>query len=288
MRLTPDQAIDRDASRHRGLITRSDALASGLTARQIQRRLAIGRWILVTPGLYRVASVPVTWQQRALAVCLVGPSGTVVSHLTAAAVHGLGAAPRKPHVIAPRQCSGRRGLAVVHRIDLDTRDRLIVDGIPCTGVARTLIDCAGLVRPFRLTDLVDDAFCAGLSHPTAVQAMIERLGGGSARKHVPTLLGTVEAWTPEVRPGSRAEVRLLRQIREWSLPEPQSQIELRDAGGAFIGRIELGWPSHQVGLEYDSDRHHNPRHWARDEDRHPLHGHGLEALPSRQARPARR
>src|SRR6266508_4017047 len=96
MLMTPDQRADRAAARQYSLITRWQALACGLSARQINRRVACGRWIAVAPGVYRVPSAPVTWQQRALAACLAGPPGTVASHLTAAAIHELADAPATP------------------------------------------------------------------------------------------------------------------------------------------------------------------------------------------------
>ncbi len=270
--LTPDQRADRLASRQYGLITRDQALRAGLSPRQIEWRLASGRWVLVARGLYRVAAVPVSWQQRALAPCLVGPAGTVVSNLTAAAVHDLTHAPARPHVTVPSRANGRSHLAVVHRVDLGPRDRLQVAGVPCTSVARTLLDCAGIVGPARLADLVDAAFCAALSHTRAVAEAIDRAGPGPGRRHVDSLRLAIEIWTPGITPGSPAEMRLLRQIRDWGFEPPKPQVAVFDDAGGFIGRVDLAWPRRRVGLEYDSDEHHNPRHWERDEGRHPRYG----------------
>jgi hypothetical protein len=83
------------------------------------------------------------------------------------------------------------------------------------------------------------------------------------------LLAVLDVWTPGITPGSPAEMRLLRQIADWGFPVPEAQIELRDSDGRLIGRIDLGWRETRLGLEYDADRTHNPRHWERDEARHP-------------------
>ncbi|MGH9118711.1 MAG: type IV toxin-antitoxin system AbiEi family antitoxin domain-containing protein [Acidimicrobiales bacterium] len=267
--LTPDQRADRLAAGQYGLITRTQARRAGLSARQIEWRLASGRWVLVGLGLYRVASVPVGWQQRALAPCLLGPPGTVVSNLTAAAVHDLTTPPARPHITMRRGTSGRSRIAIVHRVDLSPRDRLRVAGIPCTGVARTLLDCAGTVKSGGLAHLVDAAFCAGLSHPRAVADAIDRANVGRGRRRVEALRHAISVWSPGIEPGSPAEMRLLRQIRDWGFEPPQRQVEVFDDAGCPIGRVDLGWPVRRVGLEYDSDEHHNPRHWARDEGRHP-------------------
>jgi hypothetical protein len=68
-------------------------------------------------------------------------------------------------------------------------------------------------------------------------------------------------------------MRLLRIIVEAGLETPERQIEVYDADGAYIGCIDLGWRNRRGvrrfglrhSLEYDSDRFHNPRAWARDE-----------------------
>jgi hypothetical protein len=167
----------------------------------------------------------------------------------------------------PRQARAPAGQAIVHRGDLDPRDRLIVAGVPCTGVARTLLDCAGIVGHRRLCDLVDTAFCEQLSHNLAVAAAIERAQDGRGRRGVAALRLATRAWSQGIESGSPAEMRLLRLIASWGIEPATPQIELREPSGVLIGRIDLGWPARHVGLEYDSDRYHNPRHWSRDEAR---------------------
>jgi hypothetical protein len=264
---TPDALIDRFAALHHGLIPRTEARRCGLTPRQIEHRLATGRWLVVCRGLYRSASARPTWQQQALAACLAGPPLTVASHLTAAGLAALGRPSSEPNVTLPRGASGRRVPGRVHHSSLATADRTVLAGIPVTSPSRTLLDCASVVGVRRLCDMVDTAFCAGLSHPAQVQAAIARAGPGHGRTGVERLRAAIDAWTAEIRPGSPAEMRLLRKIVEAGLEPPERQIEIYDEGGGFIGRIDMGWPHLRSGLEYDSDRFHNPRHWQRDESR---------------------
>ena len=99
----------------------------------IQHRLATGRWVLVARGVYRLAGVPVTWKQRALAV-LWGVSGF---------------RPGPLEITVPAGRSGRNALAKVHR---STTDGVRVDGV-AEGVAemrvvRALL-AAGLPAPAR-------------------------------------------------------------------------------------------------------------------------------------------
>jgi hypothetical protein len=267
MQWTPDQLVDRYAARHHGIVTHAEAVRCGLTHRQIRHRLHLRRWIAITRAVYRVTSVPVTWRQVITAAVLAGPPGTVASHLTAAALHGLTDPPATPHVTLPPNASGRLAIARVHWSPLSPADRLTVDGIPTTAVARTLIDCGSIVGVYRLCDLVDTAFCSGVSHPVTIPAAIDRSQHGRGKPGVAALRAAIAAWTPGILPGSPAEMRLLRTLVDSGLDPPERQIEILDAEGRLLGRIDMGWRDLRAGLEYDSDRHHNPRHWAVDESR---------------------
>ena len=261
------ERADATAAEQNGVISRPQAIRCGLTARQIEWRVASGRWRMVVPGIYRNAGAPQTWHQRVQAAVLAGPPGTVASCVTAAALHGLLPIGGTPHVIVPRSSSGRSRLALVHRIDLSSRDRLMVGGIPRTTIARTLLDCAGVVSFDALATSSTRRSARARATGTVVLESIERAQAGGGRKGVAALRRAVEAWTPGITPGSPAEMRLLRLIKEHGLPEPERQVVIRDADGRAVGRIDLGWRHQRVGFEYDSDRHHNPRHWTRDEAR---------------------
>jgi hypothetical protein len=266
-RPSPDARADACAAAQSGVVTRPQAIAAGLTARQVQSRLESGRWITIVPGVYRSAGAPVDWRQRVWAAVLAGPTGTVASHASAAALHGLLPPRGRPHVIVPTTASGRSGIAVVHRIDLHPRDRVLVSGIPRTTVTRALVDCAGVVDFDALCALVDTAFCEGASHRRVVLAAIDRAQAGGGKKGVVALRRALEAWTPGIVAGSPAEMRLLRRIAEHGIEPPERQVEVYDTDDRLVGRLDLGWPHRRVGIEYDSDLHHNPRHWVRDEAR---------------------
>src|SRR4051812_45731416 len=103
-----DQLLDQIASKQHGLVTRRQAQEIGLTRRQIERRLGLGRLIVVQRGVFRVAGAPVTWRQQALAGCRAAPDGAVASMETAAALAGLApTAPTPPHVTVPYGASNR-------------------------------------------------------------------------------------------------------------------------------------------------------------------------------------
>src|SRR5438132_5555451 len=59
--------------RHHGLVSRSDALAAGLSYRQIRYRVATGLWIPVSPCVYRHAARPVRFELARFAAGQPGP-----------------------------------------------------------------------------------------------------------------------------------------------------------------------------------------------------------------------
>lgn len=155
-----DSAAARLFARQHGLLLRSQALAVGTDA-MIETRLVSGRWVLVTRGLYRLAGVPVTWKQRALAACLVVGPGAVVSHRSAAVLWGLsGFRPGTVEITVPEGRSVRSSLARVHR-SADVSG-VIRDGIPVTRPARTVADLAVAAGGAVLEEAVDDVLCRRL------------------------------------------------------------------------------------------------------------------------------
>ena len=115
----PDEMVGTKASRQWGAFTGAQAREAGLSHRQIDYRVRVKRWRREARDVFVLTGSQKTWQQRAMTACLAGPAGTVVSHLTAAAVYRLGKAPEEPHVTIPRKANGERLRgAVVRRADL--------------------------------------------------------------------------------------------------------------------------------------------------------------------------
>ena len=137
-----DAAVARLAARQHGLLTRSQVSTCGVTDRMIHERVASARWVPVARGVYRLAGVPVTWNQRALAACLLAGPGAVVSHRSAAVVWGVsGFRPGRVEITVPPGASARSTLARVHRSVVTGVRR---DGVPVTQPARTIVDLAGV------------------------------------------------------------------------------------------------------------------------------------------------
>jgi hypothetical protein len=246
------------------LLTHSDAAAAGLTIDQMRQRVRSGRWQRISTGVYRIAGAPPSKEQSALAAVLRAGATAVSSHLTALALVGIGEAPPTPHITVPRGAGTRTPHAVVHRSAIAPIDRAKVGVIPSTTPARALVDVAALVTSERLADLVDEVLCIGLAQPAAILSAVRRSQHAKGRKGVPMLLEVLQPWLDGIRPGSPAELRLLRRIEGWGLPTPTKQHRVTDEVGRLVAVLDLAWPALLVGLEYDGALHHTPRRLAHD------------------------
>jgi len=259
------------AARQWGALAGRQARQAGLSQRQIDGRVQAGRWRRPVRDVYVLSGAPASWQQEAMITCLAGPPGTVVSHLTAAALHGLARYSGRPHVTIPVKASGRRlQAATVHRATLGPGERAVRARIPCTTPVRTVIDCAELQSGEALCDLVDSALCRKLMQPSRLIRAAEfafRSARGARRAARGRLLEALEVWRSGAPPGSPPEAKLQRRLKEWGFPAAQRQVKVYGRDGRFLARADLGIVEWKVLLEYDSDEHHGPRCWIADGER---------------------
>ena len=228
----PDRAIERLARRQHGVFTRAQAMRAGLTPRMIERRVTSGTWIRLARGIYAHAAHPPTWRRQVKAAEL-SVAGAVVSHRTAAALHGLpGFRPGRIEVTTHARVSGRSSLAVVHR--RATVPATIVDGIATTTIARTIIDVAGQVPATQLAAAFDDLVVSRRVRVDDVRAEYERVASGSC-------------------PGSSAMRRLLTQRVDGEVPAAN---ELERVLRSVLDDPQLPPADHQVALPW---RRHAPQ-----------------------------
>ncbi len=256
------------ASQH-GVIAREQALALGLTAPQIHRRLEAGRWIAVHRGVYRSADVPFGWHGRVLAACLAFGPGALASHRAAGALWGLDGCERPPvEVTWPGTGSKRLAGAILHRTRVLPRaDRAEREGVPATRPARTLVDLAAVLEHERLEAALDSALRDGLLTVAYLEGRLAALGthGRHGAEALRAMLGERRDGRPAE---SRWECRLARDLVAAGLPQPVRQFELCD-GGRVAARFDLAYPGRRIGIEYESYRHHHGRQaWRRDQARH--------------------
>ncbi|MGI9020038.1 MAG: type IV toxin-antitoxin system AbiEi family antitoxin domain-containing protein [Solirubrobacterales bacterium] len=254
---TAEERASAVASASKGVATRQELLAAGVSDREIERRRANGSLIDQHPGTYRVGhrapSVEATYL-GAVRAC--GP-GALLCGPAAAWLWGLiKGAPPQPEVIslAERRIAG----IVTHRARRQPgADGAIQRAIPVTTVARTLVDLAGLLPSGELAKACHEA---GVRHNTTPAEVEEVLKRRPASKGAGKLRRVMSGETKVLL--SKLELGFQKRLREAQLPLPVTN---KPAGGR---RVDCRWPEHKLTVELDSYRFHRSRHaWEQDRRR---------------------
>jgi very-short-patch-repair endonuclease len=272
--MTPMRSCAPLAAAQRGLITREQALAAGMPRWTIANALASGTWVEVRRGVYRWASSPESWHQRALAACIGRVRASAVSHRSAAFLHGLvPVAPEPLEVVVPygSAWAGLSRIARVHRVQkpLARGEVVSVDGLSVTSLPRTLADLAGVLASGPLAEIVDramrlrpsDAARTWLAHAIE-EAVRERRGA-------PRLRAAAAPWVA-AGGGARQlqsvlEAQVMRVLLVAGIPKPHCQHEVVLPGGDHFF-LDFAWPAARVALEVDGYAFHSDRR-AFDHDR---------------------
>jgi hypothetical protein len=80
----PELACVRVAGRQHGLVSHTQALAEGMTPRQVELRIRSGAWVRVLPSVYRIAGTPRSEDQEVMAATIWAGEGSSASGRCAA------------------------------------------------------------------------------------------------------------------------------------------------------------------------------------------------------------
>ncbi|MDQ1292912.1 MAG: hypothetical protein QG608_793 [Actinomycetota bacterium] len=164
MSLVTNRLLYSLASAHGGLFTTGEALAAGLTYRQMSHYVGTGVLERVTQGIYRLDQYPLHPHTDLIAVALWAGPGSAISHDSALAVYDLGQAmPAMIHVSVPGSFRGARPGVLVHRVGLPPAEVRIWDEVPVTSVERTLCDVAADADGFLAREATQEALARGLT-----------------------------------------------------------------------------------------------------------------------------
>lgn len=236
--------------------TRTELLSAGLSERQIDYALGTGELRRLRQGIYCLASTwlaadPIT-QHRLAAEGLglrILPQGGVVSHASAAVLHGLPLpwAPTPVWGTVPPSLPTRYGPGTaVMSASLPLEDRRELARCGVTSVARTVADC---LRHLSAVDAVSIADAAQHRWPfitPSVQKVLERCqtwpGYGDAARYWSLTDGRRESPAE-----SWSYVAMWRQ----RVPLPEPQVTILDQNGREIARVDGWWDGEAVVGEVD-------------------------------------
>lgn len=284
------------AGRH-GVFTRKEAATSGFGPREIATAKARGYVREPSPGVLVIAGSPDTWRQR-LAVCIeAGKGRAAASHRACVVLHGLDGlddpdaggrvdeqlpanVERLGPVVPPPKLdvqvlqpywfdlpAGYDG--AVHQaksLDLDA-DTVVIDGLRCTHLARTLCDLGAVWGDEQVWRALISARREHDLSPrwlSVTAAELERSGPSGAG----TIRRLLRRWAGEgVLPESWLE-ELMGTLRQPGFPPLVRQHRVRGRDGRVIARVDAAMPDIKLAFEGHSRRFHfGPIREAADEDR---------------------
>lgn len=237
-----------------GYILRPDLLDLGYNDRHIRQALHAGVLVRLRVGTYapqshRSLSPEDQYRLLAFAVLDKLPSGVVLSHQTAAAIHtGVtwGFDTTTIHVTRLGGSGQRSEAGVFHHAGkLPEADITFVDGRPLVVPGRAALESASL---------------AGTEAGMLQTSLVIRGGVDPADLH--ERLATMTRWpgfnavrlavlwaVPECE--TVGEIRSMHMFRRGRIPIPRMQVELHDTGGRLIARVDFDWEEFRHCGEFD-------------------------------------
>ncbi len=164
--MTPDVLLRRLAKVHGGPFSRAEAMAVGVSAAAIDRRLGSGALFWMFPGVYLLGGVVSTFADRAVAAALACGEDAVIARRTAGVLHGFAGVevtPREIDIAIPRERRVRVQGIVGWRVaaEIVRRDRELYRGARLTTPVRTLVDLASVLDASAYAAVVDGVLSSG-------------------------------------------------------------------------------------------------------------------------------
>ena len=244
-------------SRQGGAFSFAQALRLGYTRATISRRLRRGAWVRIHPGVYSLGGTAPTRLLKLWASVLAAGDDAVVSHESAALLHGAERLPSSPITLTnPHGCHHRLDGVVVHQIDdLAAAHRTRTNGLPVSKPARTVVDLGATCSIDTIGQVADDLVRMGRTSYGAIASVLAQLArpGKPGLERVAQMLeARADGYVP---PHSELERALFATLEAGGLPAPVRQLPL-PGRGPISGIADGGYPDAQILLEADGRRWH--------------------------------
>jgi hypothetical protein len=251
-------ALSGLADGQHGVVSLPQLEALGLSRQAVSKRVRAGRLHRKYRGVYAVGRAQLTREGAWMAAVLAYGPRAVLSHRSAAALWGLRPdnRPVTDITVPVAAVRSRPGIAAHASKTLTDHEVTEQDVIPCTSVARTLLDLAEAVDRRSLERAVEQAEVLKLFD---LQALCTVLAGASGRRGAGVLrdvLGDLGEITAP--PENANEERLLALCRAAGLPRPEAGVWLTLPRGDPI-RVDFLWRGAGLAIECDSWEFHGTR-----------------------------
>jgi hypothetical protein len=244
-----NKKLSKIAAERGGWFTWADALAAGYSVSQIRLRVRRKQWLRLCRDMYigaeimEVADEP-PWERTQRihlmmteAVLHRMDGDAVLSHQSATLLHGLpiwGLDYEQVHVTRSTGRARSERSVQVHRSALGPEDVCEVRGLRLTTVARAFAETTCTSSYEVGVSLADAALRAGL---VTKDELIETTNRLRFRPGSPAARAAAEF--ADGRSESVGETRLRVLMANQGLPRPELQVEIRDAEGRLLGRVDF-------------------------------------------------
>jgi len=243
------------AADQHGVVAIAQLHELGWTTSAVSDRQADGKLHRLHRGVYAVGHPVVSKRGRWMAAVLACGPGAMLSHRSAAELHGLrDRGPWFAEVTSDRRHRRRRGIVAYTLTGRLPADRKVTDGIPSASVAATLLGVAE-VEPSSLEAAIAAAERRRLLDAREVESLLGRSHGRPGTPRLRGALGRMrpeDAWTR-----SDFELRFLRLCGDFGLPRPRVNAWISVAGDGF--EVDFAWPEPRVVVEADGFAAHGHR-----------------------------
>ncbi|WP_067471139.1 type IV toxin-antitoxin system AbiEi family antitoxin domain-containing protein [Nocardia amamiensis] len=242
------------------LISRRQALASGLSDKQLRRLCRTGQWHRLRAGRYlNSPGSGLGATDRHLLLTLATADTTsdsaITSHCSAAVLHGMATwhiSLDRVHLTRNRINGGRVSKrVVVHSAQLEPDEITLVEGIRVTTPARTVIDIARSEGFEQSVALGDSALRRGLTTTAELREHLRRARHRPGRRRAAQVLDFLDG-----RSESVGESRSRITLRHCGFPEPEVQARIFSDSGVCVGRVDFLFPDLGVIGEFGAEYSH--------------------------------
>jgi very-short-patch-repair endonuclease len=255
-----DLVVGALADRQHGVLTRAQLLATGQTARVIERAVDAGRLRPVFRGVYAAGHVALRREGWWLAALLACGEGAALSHRTAAAVWNFHTSPAFPIDVTTSTNHGRKHPRITtHRTPLHPLDALIIDGLRVTTPSRTLVDLAAILKGRALREVVERAQDLRRFEPQDIRATLARAPRRNGTRTLADLIALIQPDKDNAR--SHLERLFFALVRRAKLPRPAANHEIAGRARDFV------WLEQRLVVETDGYRYDSTRQARRRDNR---------------------
>lgn len=235
--------------------TTAQAYRAGLSDRALAAAVDRGELIRVRRGWFHEPTPEL--QKKVLAARHArialheGPAGAVISHHSAAALHGLPLVRARNdlvHLTVDRTNGGRTtGHVRIHSSPPGSLEATEIDGIPVTGIARTLADVSRTAGFDAGVCATDHALRKKLITPQEFRHEVDQHRG---RKHVAIVRDVADfADALSESPGESLSRCIMRTLPD--IPTPRLQHRYFDRDGELVARTDFSWGDGALAGEFD-------------------------------------